>query len=694
MKRSSVFRQIMITAVCLAFALFPAIAPGSGIPTDSKITELETIVVDGEGMPLAGQPRSATEGVVLEEQLEQRPVSRPAELLEFVPGLVATQHSGEGKANQYFLRGFNLDHGTDFAIELDGLPVNMRSHAHGQGYADVNFLIPELLRSLQYRKGLLYANAGDFATAGSAEFHYASRLPEPVVELTVGEFNYQHVFAGGSSALGTGDFLVGGSATRYDGAWLLDQNLEKFNGLLKYSDGTPSRNWSATAMLYRGEWTASDQIPQRAVDDGRIDEFGFVDGSDGGESQRYSLSWDFTASDGPNEWQTSAYVIDYQLDLFSNFTYFLDDPVNGDQFEQFDDRTVYGFDISHSFPLTSLTSETQFRWGVQFRHDDIDTVGLYRTVQRERRSTIREDIVAETSLGVFAELGQRWSEHVRSVLGARVDGYRFDVDAQRELNSGVANDALISPKLSLVFGPWQETEYFFGVGRGFHSNDARGAVIQVDPVDGSTMQPVEPLVPAWGIDVGLRTAALPRTQLAASVFALRLDSELVFVGDAGGTEASGESERYGIEIGGIHLPTDWLVLHADVAWTRARLSQSGNAGRIPNAVETVASFGATIDDLGAWSGGLRIRYLGDAPLVEDNSVRSTSTTVVNAQVGYRLNDHWSLALAAFNLLDSRDNDVTYYYTSRLPGESRIGMEDVHSHPLEPRHIRMTVRITL
>lgn len=680
-------------ALSLAFACQSLPVDASGIPTDESM-QLDAVVVDGEAIPLEGQPRSATEGVVLKEQLEQRPASRPAELLEFVPGLIATQHSGEGKANQYFLRGFNLDHGTDFAIHVGGLPVNMRSHAHGQGYADVNFLIPELLQSLDYRKGLVYADAGDFATAGTAEFRYVDRLAEPVIEVTGGEFGYRHAFAGGSSSFADGELLAGGSATAYDGPWRLEQNLEKINGLVKYSRDTMNRDWSLTAMLYRGNWNASDQVPQRAVDSADIDEFGFVDASGGGESHRYSLSWDLRQASRESEWTASAYAIDYQLDLFSNFTYFLDDPVNGDQFEQFDDRRVYGVETTYAFPLSAFASDTKFRWGLQLRHDDIDTVGLYRTVQRERRSMIREDVIAETSLGIHAELEQHWSAHVRSVAGLRVDHYRFDVDAQRMVNSGETSDTLASPKLSFIFGPWTDTEYFVGIGRGFHSNDARGTVIAVDPVTGGNVAPVEPLVPAWGADIGLRTTVIPRTQVTASVFALRLDSELVYVGDAGGTEASGESERYGIELAAVYLPADWLIVDGDIAWTHARLVGDEAADRIPNAMENVVSLGVSLDDVGAWTAGLRARHFGSAPLVEDGSIRSEATTVVNAQLGHRLNDNWSLVVAGFNLLGSRDNDITYYYQSRLPGEPFDGIEDIHFHPVEPRHLRMTLRATL
>jgi hypothetical protein len=669
--------------------LLPFGVLAAGLPSDGPIT-LDALTVTGEDAGLAGEPRSATEGVVLPEQIEQRPVSRPAELLEFVPGLIATQHSGEGKANQYFLRGFNLDHGTDFAIEVAGMPVNMRSHAHGQGYADINFLIPELVDILEYRKGIAYAEVGDFSAAGSAEFIYVDYL-RPTVELKVGENGYRRTFAGGSTEMAGGELLLAGAFTSYDGPWELEQDLRKTNAVAKFSRSSAGGDWNVTAMLYDNEWQATDQIPLRAVESGRIGRFGTVDPTDGGESHRYSLSFGWDRQVGNVEWQASGYAIDYGLDLFSNFTYFLDDPVNGDQFEQFDERRLYGLSGSYAFPLSLVGIDSRLKLGVQTRYDDIETVGLYRTRNRERLSIIREDSIDEVSIGAYAELAQRWSDHVRSVLGLRLDHYRFDVQSDRPANSGEASDTLLSPKLSLIFGPWHKTEYFLSLGQGFHSNDARGTTITIDPATGEPAAPVDPLVKAWAVDLGLRSAILPKTQLALTAFALRLDSELVFVGDAGGTEAGGESERYGVELGVFYTPWRWLIIDADLALTRARFTDAGEADRIPGAVSQVASLGFAIEELGRWSGGLRVRHLGEAPLVEDNSIRSEATTLVNGRIGYDFSRGWAAALEGFNLLDNDANDITYYYASRLPGEPAEGVEDIHFHPVEPRNFRVSLR---
>jgi hypothetical protein len=673
-------------------ALLPSAGFAAGVPTDRPL-QLETLIVSDDA-GLAGEPRTASEGVVLTQQLEQRPTSRPAELLEFVPGLIATQHSGEGKANQYFLRGFNLDHGTDFAVIVDGLPVNLRSHGHGQGYTDLNFLIPELVETLSYRKGPLYAEVGDFATAGSADFRYRQRLPSPLLEATVGEFGYYRALAAGSQEAGGGTLLAAGAVTQYEGPWQVDQDLRKLNGLLKYSRGGERSGWSLTGMAYDGEWTATNQVPQRAVEAGTIDRFGAVDPTDGGETHRYSLSLDWRRAVQEADWQVLAYAMDYRLELYTNPTYFLDDPINGDQVEQFDQRQVYGLETSYALPLTLAGVDSRIKTGLQLRYDDIGKVALYRTRQRERLTTVREDSVDEFSAAMYGELSQRWHPRLRSVAGLRLDYFHFDVQAQRPENSGRADDAIVSPKLNLIFGPWAETEYFLGAGRGFHSNDARGVTVRVDPVTGEPAQPVDPLVSAWSAEAGLRSAVIPNTQLAFSVFALELDSELIFVADAATTEASGKSRRYGFELGAFYAPLDWLIVDADLAWTHARFVDAGDEDRIPNAVERVASLGLTVDGLGPWSGALRLRHLGEAPLVEDNSVRSESTTVVNGQIGYQISRRLALTLAGFNLFDSADNDITYFYASRLPGEPAEGVEDVHFHPVEPRNFRLTLRAQL
>lgn len=681
-------RQLLL----LAGTLVPAspVVHAAGLPMAS----IEEIVVTSDEQP-GTQPLSASEGIVMTEQLENRPASRPAELLEFTPGLIATQHSGEGKANQYFLRGFNLDHGTDFSVRVDGMPANMRSHAHGQGYLDINFLIPELVESLAYRKGPYYAGVGDFSAAGSADFYYRDRLDSPILRLEMGEDNYYRGLAAGSASTGNGDLLAGLSYASYDGPWELDQAIGKVNGIVKYNHGDSDNGFTLTGMAYDNSWTAVDQIPQRAVNADLISSLGSLDTTVGGESHRYSASFDWRSEGtGERRWHVSAYTIDYRLQLYSNFTYFLEDPVNGDQFEQFDDRVIYGASAHLHHPLNLSGIDAEIQYGLESRRDDIGTVGLYHTQARQRLSTVREDDVSETSYAAHVQADIQWAPQFRSVFGIRLDQYSFAVRSNLTANSGDADDNIVSPKASFILGPWHKTEYFLNIGRGFHSNDARGTTIRVDPTDPLVqVSPVDPLAAAPGIDLGIRTQAIDGLQLAVSVWQLQLDSELVYVGDGGGTEASGKSKRYGMELGAIYTPIDWLIIDADYAWSHARLMDEPVQNRIPNAVSNVFSLGMTLEDNGRWSGGMRFRHFGAAPLIEDNSARSEPTSVLNSQVNYRLNDNISVALAGYNLLNSEDNDITYFYESQLANEVSPA-EDIHLHPVEPRHFRLYVTISL
>ena len=384
------------------------------------------------------------------------------------------------------------------------------------------------------------------------------------------------------------------------------------------------------------------------------------------------------------------YAVDYNLDLISNFSYFIDRD-KGDQFQQVDDRRIYGGDWSWRRPLDWNGREQEFVAGVQLRHDDIGKVGLYRTVARERFETIREDAVRQTSYGLYSSIDTRWNDVVRTTIGLRADRFDFDVDASLAANSGSESDSLVSPKFALVLGPWNETEFFFDIGRGFHSNDARGTTITVDPTDGvAPADRVDPLVKALGTDIGLRTALIPDVQLSIALWSLNLDSELLFVGDAGTTEPSRESERRGVELTAIWNPVSWLIIDADLAWSRARFVDFDPAGdRIPGAVESVASVGVAVDHPSGWFGGARFRHFGEAPLIEDNTVRSEPTTLVNLEAGYRFAKRYKVSAAIYNVFDSKDNDITYFYESQLAGETDP-VEDIHFHPVEPRTVRLTL----
>lgn len=659
-----------------------------GVP--GKVTQLDAVTVTAEG--LLGEPDSASVGTATAEQLENRPISRPGEILEVVPGLIVTQHSGEGKANQYFLRGYNLDHGNDFATTVDGLPVNLPTHAHGQGYSDLNFMIPELVDSIEYRKGPYYAQYGDFSEAGAADIRYKERFEHSLVEGTAGTYGYGRGLFASSLRLVQGDLLIGAEYIHYDGPYDLGENFNKGNLVLRYSHRDDSGSWHLTAMGYSSRNNSPDQIPQRAVDQGIIGSLGDLDPTDGGRSNRYSLSGGLDLALGPGRISFAAYAFHYGLDLFSDFTYFLDDPVNGDQFEQYDERNVYGGSLDYALPLTFGALRFDNEFGVQTRYDDIEQVALYSTHRRQRLGTTSDSRVNETSVAVYGQTGFRLTPWARATLGLRYDDFHFAVASDTPANSGNASDSLLSPKVALILGPFEKTEFFVDYGQGFHSNDARGAVQRVDPKGGDAVDPVTPLVVARGIDLGLRTAIVPKMQVSFSLFTLSSDSELVFSGDSGTTQPNPATRRYGGELSTYYTPIRHLIVDADIAYTRARFREDSGFGRdVPEAVQGVAGLGATYASPQGWDIGFKFRYFGPRPLIENDSVKSQSTTIVNLGAGYKLTRHLKLDGEILNLFDSADHDIDYFYTSRRQGEPAQGVDDTHFHRIEPINGRVSLR---
>ena len=677
-------------AAC-ALALL-SVAPRAGAtPQAAPSTEEQrTVRVTGHYDNAVGTSDAASQGVITSELIVNRPALRTGELLEFVPGLIVTQHSGDGKANQYFLRGFNLDHGTDFATYVDGMPVNMRTHAHGQGYSDLNFLIPELVQRIDYKKGPYFASEGDFSSAGAARIRMADRLPQGQASVSVGQHGYLRGVVADSAAAGQGTLLYGLEVNRNNGPWDVPENARKYSGVLRYSQGTADNGYSVTAMAYKNSWNATDQVPLRAVASGQIGRFGSLAPSDGGDTSRTSLSYALRQRTQNRLFEFDAYLIRSQLELNSDFTYFLAKPATGDQFQQSERRTVAGVNASESWNTQLFDLPLRNKLGVQGRVDRLSPVGLYSTVERVRQSTVREDKVREASIGVYGENTVQWLPWLRSVAGLRYDAYRFKVDSSVEGNSGVAQDHVVSPKLSLILGPWRRTEFFVNYGKGFHSNDARGTT-QTRLPDGTSSAPVTPLVPTRGMELGARTEWLPGLQSSLALWRLDLASELLFVGDAGETQPSRASRRHGIEWNNHYVATPWLQFDLDLAASRSRYTQNDPAGNfIPGSIDKVASFGVTVTDRGPWSGAFQLRYLGPRPLIEDNSVRSASTTLAYARFAYQLNRRTRLSLDVFNLLNKRASDIDYYYASRLPGEAADGVNDRHFHPVEPRSVRLTL----
>jgi hypothetical protein len=680
----------------LAAALCSLLALPSSRADD---TLMQRVLIDGSRASQLGIADAAGDGSVTQQQLAARTTYRPGELLEATPGLIVSQHSGEGKANQFYLRGFNLDHGTDLRTTVDGMPVNQRSHAHGQGWTDLNFLIPELAARLDYKKGPYSAEEGDFASAGAASIVYANRLVRGVASASVGQNGYRRALLADSVNVNPdrgGALLYALEAMHNDGPYTRGDDYRKLNGVLRYTEGYANNGFSVTAMAYHADWNATDQIPLRAVRQGLLGRYDGIDNTDGGRAHRYSLSGTWQRSGEDSATKLNAYLIANRLDLYSNFTYFMDDPVNGDQFAQPDRRVTSGVDASNAWHAHIGEGSSVTTAGLQLQNDNIFN-GLYKTVARQAVAATRADHIVESSLGLYVENSTRWSPVLRTTAGLRADGYRFDVRPSLPGSASAlahpaarASDRLLSPSLSAVFGPWAQTEFYANAGSGFHSNDARGAVAAA--VTAPAADPASaPLVRSRGLELGVRSEWLPRLQSSLSVYRLDFDSELSYVGDAGATEAGDPSRRYGVEFSNYYKPYQWLSVDADIAFARARSrgaqARAAGAAYIPGAVEGVAQLALTVDKLGPWSGALRLRYFGPRPLTEDNSVRSRASQTLNGRIGYRFAGGLQLELEAFNLANRRVSAIDYYYASQLKGETQP-VEDVHFHPIESRAFRL------
>lgn len=673
----------------LAFTLQPYAAATVAVEERAAVADLSAL--DEPLNHLLGLATAASEGLVTPAELQARPAQRPGDVMEAVPGLLVSQHSGEGKANQYYLRGFNLDHGTDLAVRVAGVPVNLPSHAHGQGYLDLNFLIPELVGRVQYRKGPVYAEEGDFASAGAVDIGYLHALPSPLLTLEAGAFGFQRLLFAGSWKAAGGDLLVAQEGVRNDGPWEHPEDFRKANTVLRWSRAAGTARFSATAMVYGATWDATDQIPQRAVDQGLLGRFGALDPSDGGNARRASLAFEFErAAEGVKD-RAVLYGVASRLELFSNFTGFLEDPVRGDQFQQAERRTYGGFAASRAVDFSLAGRPLQVEAGLQARWDHLPSVALRLSQARAVHDTVREDRVKESLVSPWVQVKAEPLPWLRATLGLRHDRVDADVASSRAENGGRASASLTSPKLALAFGPFAETEVYVAAGRGFHRNDARGTTLKVDPRSGEPAEPVTPLVRATGSEVGLRCAAFPRWQWTLSLWRLDLASELVFVGDAGITEPSRPSRREGVEWANTVQLAAWASLTADLAWSKARFTVFDPSGdHVPGAVEGVGSLSLDLRPAPGWQVSAGLRYVGPRPLIEDDTVRSEASVLAQAKAEWRPSPRLALHLEVFNLANRRAADIQYLYRSRLPGEAAEGVEDVHVHPVEPRNARLGV----
>ncbi|MEL7061182.1 MAG: TonB-dependent receptor [Acidobacteriota bacterium] len=689
----------MALPALLSLGLLLATAASAQDPNESQDTAetdlpsldvYDEVEVRERADTLIGIASSAAEGVTGGEDLRLRPIDRPGRVLETVPGAIATQHSGGGKANQFFLRGFNLDHGTDFAMFVDGIPINMPSHGHGQGYADLNFLIPELVDTVRYRKGPYSADVADFSSAGSAQIEMVDRLDGSLMQIEAGSDSFGRVVYGHGQPVGEGHLTAAVELFHQDGPWRRGDDFDGLKAFARYDRGDERRGTTVTATAYDTTWLSTDQVPLRAINSGFVDRFAEIDPGPRGATERFSLSVEGRRGDDDSLLNWQLYALSYDFLLISNFTYFLDFPELGDQFEQVDDRLVLGGRIDQRWATDWGGRRFEHRAGFDLRFDDIEN-GLFRTSELDRFATIRRDTIEQFGGGPFVETHVHLTDWLRARAGVRAQGYLVDVASDLDINSGDEDDVLIAPHLSLAFGPWNDTEFYVNFGRGLHSNDARGATLRFDPASGEAGEPVDPLVRADGIDVGFRTTAIEGLHTTVTVFQLELDSELLFVGDGGATEASRPSRRRGVEWTNVYSPRPWLTFDLDITWTDAEFTDTAPEGdEIPGSIGRTIAAGVRFDDRGPVYGALRWRSFSDVPLIEDGSAVWDDSERLDGLIGWRINDKVSLELEALNLLDSEDSDIEYFYASRLPGEPADGIEDVHLHPIEPLSARLSL----
>jgi hypothetical protein len=666
-------------------------APTPPVKPPTSVT-LDTITVTGKSDSQIGIADSAAQGTIGMEDLSMRPLLRVGEIMETIPGMIATEHSGGGKANQYYLRGFDLDHGTDFANDIDGVPINLRTHAHGQGYSDLNFLIPEIVGTLDYRKGPYYAQDGDFDAAGASDLHYADVLPHGIASLAGGSYEYERVLIADSPALGNGHLLYALEGEHYNGPWDSPNEFRHINGVMRYAEGDRLNGHDVGVSAYAGEWNATNQMPLRAIDDGTIDLYGNLSPSDGGYSQRYSLWANWHTGDATSQTALSLCAVYYRLNLWSDFTFFMVDPVHGDQFEQVDRRYLTGGAATHTWTGRVMGHDAETTVGIQVRSDIIPEVAIFHTEDRTVLNTVTDDKANEESAGVFLQNAFTWAPKLRSVIGLREDGYFFDVDSDNPQNSGTKLAAIASPKATLIAGPWDKTEYYLNAGLGFHSNDARGVTQHVDPTTGDPVAPATPLVRVKSAEIGMRTDIIPDLHSTVGVFWLVADNELVFDADIGTTVPSGSAtRRIGVEWSNYYMMGDVLKVDWDVSYTNARYTdyvpaEGGGFGRyIPDAIPLVATLGVTTKLTQHIYTTVRMRYFSNRPLNEDDTVQSGASMMVNARIGYQ-ETSWEAHIDILNLLNRKDADQSYYYQSQLRGEA-APVEDVHIHPAEPFGIR-------
>jgi outer membrane receptor protein involved in Fe transport len=603
--------------------------------------------------------------------------------------LVAAQHAGGGKASQYFLRGFDIDHGTDLRLMVDDIPINMPSHGHGQGYADLHFLIPELIGRIDVDKGPYYAEHGDFATAGAVNYRTALQLPEAQLSVTAGRFGVLRGLAIVPARVEEYELTLAGEGYTQAGPFQAPEDLRRGNLYVRLRRPLGAGAYaSMTATNMLGSWNASGQVPLRELTSGRLSRFGSLDPTEGGNTQHSSLSARLEATEkrdtGYDQVAVTLYLLRYRWNLFSNFTFFARDAVNGDQIEQADERTTLGSDLKLTLNRRLGSMRSTLRFGIQTRSDNIRN-GLYATTARDRRDTFASADVAESSLALFADetlAPWRW---LSVNAGVRADLFAVGVEDLSappavQTSTGTQTAQLVSPKLTLSFYPVKELSTFIQLGRGFHSNDARGATRLTDK---ATL-----LTPATGYEVGARIRPLPNLHCSVTAFGLDLESEQVYVGDAGTTEPSAASRRLGVESHASWTTFAWLTLDANITLTRARFRRVGAEDVVPLAPTRTAGGGVTASKEGFGLATLRLRQLAPRPATEDRRLVADGYTLLSARLARRF-QRFELAADFDNLLGSTWREVQFATESQLKDETEP-VDEVHLVPGWPLSAQVTV----
>ena len=686
------------------------------VPDTPLLRAAETAAVDEQPitvdvrsrLDLLGAAATASQGTVTKEELDLRPVFRVGQLLETVPGLVVTVHSGEGKANQFLIRGFNLDHGTDFATFVDDMPVNEPTHAHGQGYSDLHFIMPELSAGLDYTKGPFYPGIGDFGAMGSAHIRLVDDLPTQM-SVSVGTLRDDRIFFGGTEHLANGDRVVGGLAVgHYDGPWSHPDDFNSYNGTVRYIHGDTSDGFDLTAMAYHGAGNFTTDQPVSAFQQGLISRFGTLDPSDGSYAERFSLSGHHYISGDDWTLITSGYLIHSQLRLRNDFTHFLLDPVHGDQEQQDETRFTAGGQTVYKRSDTIFGFPTETEFGLLGRHDN-----EYIDRRHDQNGVVlpacdsppfvgglnvcAADRVSAADVGVWVGATTHWLPWLRTIVGMREE-YASGTDHYLITGlTGDTNQALLQPKGSLVLGPWEKTELYFSAGRGFHSNDLRGVVENL-PLSGINANANTPLLTkVTSEEIGIRSDIIPNTNLTAAVFRENFDSFLTYNADQGTDDPGPPAELLGVELSAQVKPYPWLELSADWNFTHSRYTTnnpatSGFSGLyIPNAPSYIGSFGALVDNLGPWFGGAELRWLGPYPLLADNTLRSPGYKEVNVVAGYKINDRVKVQVSIYNLFNTNANASQYAYEYQV-SPTAAPQTGATYHPLEPLSARFTVTV--